>query len=64
MTLGMFWDWFAPVVNWVHFSNALEAVLDVAPTSEAYWHLASATGLWVVLPLVLGSVLLVRREIK
>ena len=64
MTLGMFWDWFAPVVNWVHFSNALEVVLDVAPTSEAYWHLASATGLWVVLPLVLGSVLLVRREIK
>lgn len=64
MGAGLLWEWFEPIVPWIHFSQALNGALDVAATSEEYGQLLTASLLWIVLPLVLGSILLVRREIK
>lgn len=61
---SIIWEWFEPALEWLHFQNALQEFLDDASVGDNLWHLLSATGVWVVLPLVLGSLLLVRREIK
>lgn len=60
----LIWEWVGPVVEWIDFQNALQVFLADMSSRDNLWHLMSSAGLWVVLPLVLGSLLLVRREIK
>lgn len=61
---GLIWEWFEPVVSWIHLEQALAEFFDGGIAQQETFHLLSALGLWVFFPLVLGSFLLVRREIK
>ncbi len=61
---ALLWDWFEPIEPWINLSAALAPLSTGTITNEETWHLISSFGFWVCLPLALGSVLLVRREIK
>ncbi len=57
-------SWFADVRPWVDFNYAHAVLFDQTPSAEQWANLATSTGLWLVLPLVAGMVLLRRAEVK
>ena len=68
-TLLYLWEKAADVMPWIDLNRA-SAMLGSgtnggAPLTNTDWaHIASAYGLWVALPIVLGTWMLLRREVK
>ena len=62
--LAMTQDWFHDVQPWVDLDFQLAALLQGSFDSEQWTQLAAASGLWLVLPLVVGMWTLVRSEVK
>lgn len=61
----IFWEPAERIVPWIDFSAATAALNQGrAPTVLEWQHLASSCALWIVLPAVIGSILLSRREIS
>jgi ABC-2 type transport system permease protein len=52
------------VIQWLDFQAASISLVDNSMTSETWQHLATASLLWIVAPMIAGSVRLVRRELK
>ena len=57
-------DWFHDVQPWVDLDFQLAALLQGSFDSEQWTQLAATSGLWLVLPLVVGMWTLVRSEVK
>jgi hypothetical protein len=57
-------EWFRTLQPWVDFNYAQGAVFNGDLTGEQWAHLATAGGLWLVLPLVVGLALVMRTEVK
>lgn len=51
------WEWLDPNLSVVTLS-------EMRLSGDGWWHLLTATSLWIFLPLAVGSVLLLRREVK
>jgi len=56
--------WFRDAAPWIDTSRSTAPLLSGEMTGTDWQHLATSYGLWVLLPLVVGSALLARREIK
>jgi len=56
--------WFRDAAPWIDTSRSTAPLLSCEMTGTDWQHLATSYGLWVLLPLVVGSALLARREIK
>ncbi len=50
--------------SWVDLNTAQQPLLDHTMTTENWFQVAVAAGIWVVLPMVIGAVRLMRSEIK
>jgi hypothetical protein len=57
-------EWFRDLQPWVDFNFAQGVLFDGGPKGEQWAHLATTGGLWLVLPMVVGLVLLMRSEVK
>lgn len=57
-------DWFRDVQPWVDLDYQLTALLRGSFDSEQWSQLAATSGLWLVLPLIIGMWMLVRSEVK
>jgi ABC-2 type transport system permease protein len=62
--LAMTQDWFRDVQPWVDLDYQLAALLRGSFDPEQWTQLAAASGLWLVLPFVVGMWTLVRSEVK
>jgi ABC-2 type transport system permease protein len=62
--LAMTQDWFRDVQPWVDLDHQLTALLRGSFDSEQWSQLAATSGLWLVLPVVVGMWTLVRSEVK
>lgn len=49
---------------WVDFNEAQGLLFDGGPAGEQWAHLATAGATWLVLPLIVGLILVVRSEVK
>jgi ABC-2 type transport system permease protein len=56
--------WFRDLQPWVDFNVAQGTVFDGEMTGQAWAHLATATTVWLVLPLAVGLILMRRSEVK
>lgn len=63
-TLAAYQGWFADAQPWVDLNYASTMLYDTVPDTEGWLQLASAAGIWLVLPLLVGAWLLRRAEIK
>lgn len=58
-------SWFEPVREWLDLSMASSSLLDISAMGSTEWmKLLVAVLIWVALPLVLGTVRVLRREVK
>ena len=62
--LAMTQDWFHDLQPWVDLDYQLTALLRGSFDSEQWSQLAATTGIWLVLPAVVGMWTLVRSEVK
>lgn len=64
--LGFYVDWFLDLAPWIEFNTAMAPLFaeDGGLTGEQWAQLATSGLLWVVLPLVLGVIRLLRAEVK
>jgi len=62
--LAMTQDWFHDAQPWVDLDFQLAALLQGSFDTEQWTQLAATSGLWLVLPLVVGMWTLVRSEVK
>lgn len=62
--LAMTQDWFYDLQPWVDLDYQLTALLRGSFDSEQWSQLAATTGIWLVLPAVVGMWTLVRAEVK
>lgn len=63
--VGALWEASRPVMPWIDPSQTQAPLTGGASLSGEQWaQLATSTGLWIVLPIVLGVVVLCRREVK
>lgn len=60
---GLF-SWFSDVAPWLDLSTATVPLLEGTLDGEAWGHLVTSTGLWVALPLAVGTWRVLRREIS
>lgn len=60
----MQWEKMRTIRPWADLNAALAPLFEGSMTGEAWAHLAVASGIWVVLPLVAGALVLRRREVK
>lgn len=49
---------------WVDFNEAQGLLFDGGTAGEQWAHLGTAAAIWLVLPLIVGLVLVVRSEVK
>lgn len=56
--------WFRDLQPWVDFNLAQAALFDGAPSAQQWAHLGTAGTIWLVAPLVVGLVLVLRSEVK
>jgi len=57
-------DWFAKVQPWIDFSAAQLPLTDASMGGQEWAHLVVSGGIWLVLPLVLGLMRVLRAEVK
>ena len=64
--LGAYVDWFGDLVPWIELNTAQVPLVsgDGKLTGEEWAHLATAGLIWLVVPLTLGVLRLLRREVK
>ncbi len=64
--LGAFQEWFADLAPWIEFNTAQASLFegDYVPTGEELGQLITSGLIWLVLPLVLGTLRLLRAEPK
>jgi ABC-2 type transport system permease protein len=62
--LALTQDWFHDVQPWVDLDYQLAALLSGSFDTEQWSQLAATSGLWLVLPLIVGMWTLVRSEVK
>jgi ABC-2 type transport system permease protein len=62
--LALTQDWFHDVQPWVDLDYQLAALLSGSFDAEQWSQLAATSGLWLVLPLIVGMWTLVRSEVK
>lgn len=63
-TLAYFQEWFMDVWPWVDFFYSTTSLYEGVPTGEQWAQLAVSGLIWMVLPLALGTRLLMRAEVK
>jgi len=56
--------WFRDLQAWVDFNYAQTVLFDGAPTGEQWAHLGTAGTIWLVVPMAIGLVLVMRSEGK
>jgi hypothetical protein len=56
--------WFADLQPWVDYNFAQRPLFDGSLTNEQWQHLAITGGLWFLLPLVVGLLIVRRAEVK
>jgi ABC-2 type transport system permease protein len=56
--------WWEKAQGWVDFNYAQSALFNGDLAAKDWAHLATASGIWLVLPLVVGLTLLMRSEVK
>jgi ABC-2 type transport system permease protein len=56
--------WFHDLQPWVDFNYAQTVLFDGAPSSEQWAHLGTAGMIWLVVPMTIGLVLVMRSEVK
>lgn len=64
MGVAAIWEWFGAILPWLNWLGALELVKSGQLSGQDFAHVVSSLTLWLVLPLVGGSYLLMRREIS
>ncbi|MEO7941910.1 MAG: ABC transporter permease [Marmoricola sp.] len=57
-------SWWEKAQGWVDFNYAQSALFNGEVAAKDWAHLASASGIWLVLPLTVGLVLVMRSEVK
>jgi hypothetical protein len=57
-------QWFATLQPWVDYNVAQRPLFDGTVSSQQWQHLATAGGLWFVLPMVVGLLIVRRAEVK
>lgn len=57
-------DWYRDTMPWFDFNYAQSALFNGVPNGEQWAHLGTASGIWLVAPLVVGLWLLMRSEVK
>jgi ABC-2 type transport system permease protein len=57
-------DWWDSAAKWVDFNLAQSALFDGDMAAKDWAHLATASVIWLVLPLAIGLRLLMRSEVK
>ena len=62
--LAAFQEWFRDLQPWVDFNVASSRLYDAAPTGEQWAQLGVTALLWLALPLLLGTVVALRSEVK
>ncbi len=62
--LAAFQEWFRDLQPWVDFNLAATRLYDASPTGEQWAQLGVTALLWLALPLVGGTVLTLRSEVK
>ncbi len=60
----MQWERMRDIRPWADLNSALRPLFEASMTGQDWAHLAVATGIWVVLPLLAGAMVLRRREVK
>lgn len=58
------WDRVRPALQWIDPNAITNALNPFTPGTEQWSHAAVAFGVWVLVPLVVGTVLTLRREVK
>lgn len=53
-----------PTWEWLDPNRSLTVLAEMQLSGDGWWHLLTSTSLWIVLPLVAGTLLLLRREVK
>ena len=56
--------WFAHLQPWVDYNLAQQPLFDGSVTSQQWQHLATAGGLWFLLPMAAGLMVVRRAEVK
>ena len=56
--------WFRDLQPWVDFNRAQGALFNGEVAAEDWAHLAVTSGLWILLPVAVGLVLVMRSEVK
>ncbi len=56
--------WFADLQPWVDYNNARQPLFDGAVTSQQWQQLATSGGLWFLLPMSVGLLVVRRAEVK
>jgi hypothetical protein len=64
MVLAMYQDWFRDLQPWVDFDYAQSPLLAGAMTSEQWAHLGTSSAIWLVVPLAVGVLGVLRSEVK
>jgi ABC-2 type transport system permease protein len=62
--LAMNQEWFRDLQPWVDYQYAQSPLFEGSVSAQQWQHLAVAGGLWLLLPLVVGLVLVRRSEVK
>ena len=62
--LAMNQEWFRDLQPWVDYQFAQSPLFEGSVSAQQWQHLAVAGGLWLLLPLVVGLVLVRRSEVK
>jgi ABC-2 type transport system permease protein len=64
LVLAMSQEWFEELQPWVDFDFAQSPLLDGALTSQQWVQLAATGAIWLVIPLAVGLVAVLRAEVK
>ncbi|MFY0409134.1 ABC transporter permease, partial [Solicola sp. PLA-1-18] len=62
--LAAFQQWFSDIWPWVELNRAQTPLFDASMTGENWAQLATASAIWIVLPMVVGVWTLLRSEVK
>ncbi len=62
--LAAFQEWFRDLQGWVDFNYSQSALFNGSPTGEQWGQLGVSGLIWLVAPLVIGLVLVLRSEVK
>ncbi|MDO9378856.1 MAG: ABC transporter permease [Nocardioidaceae bacterium] len=62
--LAFYQDWFADLWPWVDLNRAQQPLITATMDGQDWVHLATSSGIWIVLPMAVGVWTLLRSEVK